>query len=175
MAANTRSAWTESRVGYTGGSLYKATSTVLSAVANAQLSTVKTPRGLDVRRPWTVIIHSTATVDNGQTPVLELWGGFSDSFVMTNGDGTATTAATDGAKLLDLCDDITLAVTARPFAFHIIPIRGGEVQSVANVVTVAAIATGYKVHVPVLPYYAIAVQGDSTLDAVTTTVVIIQA
>jgi hypothetical protein len=172
MAASTVSNWTESRVGY-NGTLYIATCTILQAVANTATMTKKTPLGLNVRRPWTLIVAGSAAADAGQTPVLELWGGHSDSFVNDNSASLAATAATDGAKLLDLCDDIVLCVTARPFFFHMIPIVGSA-QQVANVVTVAAIATGFKVGIPVLPYYAFGIQGDTTLDAVTVTYKIIQ-
>lgn len=175
MAASTVSVWTESRVGYAGSSLYFASCTILQAVANTATMTKKTPRGLDVRRPWTLVVAGSAAADAGQTPVLELWGGYNESFApTTDTDGLATTGATAGAKLLDLCDDVVLAVTARPFFFHIVPTMG-QVQQVANVVTVAAIATQFKVGVPVLPYYAVGLQGDTTLDAVTVTYRIIQS
>lgn len=173
MAASTISAWTESVVGY-NGTLYTASCTILQAVANTATMTNKTPRGLNVRRPWTLVVYGSAAIDAGQTPVLELWGGHSDDFSPTNTtDGLATTAATDGAKILDLCDSVVGALSTAPYFFHMVPIVG-QAQQVANVVTVAAIATGFKVGIPVLPYYAFGIQGDTTLDAVTVTYKIIQ-
>ena len=67
MAANTRSAWTEKRVGHTSNSLYIASCTVLSAVANWNAYTYKTPRGLDVRKPWTLVHYNSADPSAGET------------------------------------------------------------------------------------------------------------
>lgn len=161
MAVNTPSAWTEKRAGYTGTSLYYAYCTLTIDTANTQAGTYKTPMGLDVRRPWTLIYSADATPDSGQTPIMELWGGYSSSFALTNTSGVSTQVATDGAFVIQMLDDVTLAVTAKPFVFQLNPsVR--ESGSVADVVTVAAIATGFKVRIPVLPYYAFNINADST-------------
>ena len=171
MAANTVSAWTESRVGYTGGSLYKATCTVQADTANTDAGTLKTPRGLDVRRPWT-LIFSAATTPDGQTLPLDLWYGYADDFVLTNGASACT--ATRGADFLQLCDDVVLAVAARPFAFSMVPSNYNDGGAVADVVAVAAIATGFKARIPAAPYYAFNLNGGSALAAVVSTYIIIQ-
>jgi hypothetical protein len=168
MAANTPSVWTESRVGYTGGSLYKATCTVLADAANTDASTLKTPIGLNVRRPWTLIL-SCATTPDGQALPFEIWGGTSDAFVMSLTAGSAT----GGVYLKQLSDDVVLSVAATPQAFTIIPNTSPN-DNVADIVTIAAIATGFRVRVPVMPYYAFNLNGGSTLAAVVTTYTIIQ-
>jgi hypothetical protein len=168
MAANTPSVWTESRVGYTGSSLYKATCTVLADIANTDASTKPTPQGLNVRKPWSLIL-SCATTPDGQALPFEIWGGTSDSFVMSTSAGSATA----GVYLKQLSDDVVLSVAATPQIFQIIP-NTFQNDAIADIVTIAAIATGFRVRVPVMPYYAFNLNGGSVLAAVITTYTIIQ-
>lgn len=176
MAANTRSAWTEKRVGYTSGSLYIASCTVLSAVANWNAYTYKTPRGLDVKRPWTLVHYSSADPSAGETPKLNLWGGYADDFEVANTSGmVATATATSGSKIIELIDDLTTIISTLPAVIQLIPNCFNDGGAVANVVTVAAIATGLKVRIPLLPYYAVGIDSTAVLDATTAYYYIIQA
>ena len=171
MAANTASAWTESRVGYSGGSLYKATCTVLADTANTDAATLKTPIGLNTRRPFT-LVYSAATTPDAQALPFEIWCGTGDDFAVSNGASAAT--ATSGVFGVQLCDDVVLAVAALPYAFQLTPSNfdGGNL---ANIVTVAAIATGFRCRIPIAPYYAWNLNGGSTLAAVVSTYIIFQS
>jgi hypothetical protein len=176
MAANTRSAWTEKRVGYTSSSLYIAECTVLAAVANWNAYTVKTPRGLDVRRPWTLVAYYSADPDPSDTAVLSLWGGYSDDFVVANTSGmTAAATATDGAKVKQLLDDCTTIISTLPYVGQLTPNCFDDGGAVADVVTIAAIATGLKARIPLMPYYSIGIDSGSVLAAETGYYKIIQA
>lgn len=171
MAANIVSSWVESRVGYSGGTLYKAVSTIAVATANTDAATKPTPRGLDVRRPWSLTISCSVTPDAQALP-FEVWYGTADDFVMANGDGAGAMTATSGVFGKQLCDDIVLAVAALPYCFEFVP--SNYPQALADIVTVAAIATGFRVRVPIMPYYAFNFNGGSTLAAETATFRILQ-
>jgi len=174
MAVNTASAWTEKRAGYGGNSLYVAECTVLAAVANRTCATLKTPRGLNVKRPWTLYFITSADPDAGDTVTLSLWGGWSDDFVMTNTSGLTTAAATDGGKILQLCDNFETLLKTLSGAFHFTPNSYPYGGVVADVVAVSGRANGFKVRIPVMPYYAFVAQSGSVLDAHTETFKIIQ-
>jgi len=81
----------------------------------------------------------------------------------------ASVVATRGAKFKQLFDDCVLAVTPLIYTFLIDP-----TLIVADVVTVAAIATGPKIKVPPAPYFAFNLNGGSTLAAATATWYIVQ-
>lgn len=173
MAANTVSAWTESRVGYTGGSLYKASCTVLTDTANTDASTLKTPIGLNVRRPWSLVLYASATPDGSALPV-DLWMGYAADFVMSNDGNPAT--ATSGCVIKQIIDDAVLALTTRPFNVQFVPHTHDVGGSVADVVAVATPqVNAFKSRIPVAPYYAISLNGASTLNAVTWTFIILQS
>lgn len=176
MAANTRSAWVEKRVGYTGQSLYEATCTVLADTANWNAYTYKTPRGLDVRRPWTLQVYFSGDISGSGTPTLNIWMGHSDDFQVANTAGmTAASTATSGAGKIKIFDNVATIISTLPLSVQVTPHHWNAGGSVADVVTVAAIATGPKVRVPVMPYYAIGVDGGAVLAAVTAYYKIIQA
>lgn len=155
-------AWTESSV----KDFYKATCTVTYTTQETDAYTVKTPDGLDGSKPFVLFVSAAATPD-GQALPLKLWIGNSASFALS-GQG-ASVAATGGAYFKQLTDDCVLAVGTTTHAFLIDP-----QLPVADVVTVAAIATGYKVRVPASPYYAFHLDGGSTLNATNTTFTILQ-
>lgn len=155
--ALTQSAWTEKFV----NGLYTAYCTVISTTAENDAYTLKTPEGLDPSKPWTLFYKASATPD-GQALPLDVWIGHSDTFALS-GDG-GTVAATDGSNYKSIYDDVVLAVDPLEYSFAFDP-----TQQVADVVTVAAIATGNKVKIPVAPYYAFNLDGGSTLAAATHT------
>lgn len=144
-----------------------ATSTVVSTTAENDAYTKKTPKQLDVTKPWTLIYSAAATPD-GQALPLDIWVGYSESFDLS-GDGANVVATGTGAEYKQIFDDVVLAVAPKAYTFQFDPDL-----AVADVVTVAAIATGPKVKVPVAPYYAFNLDGGSTLAATTHTFTIIQ-
>jgi len=159
--ALTQSAWTEKTV----NGFYTAVSTVAATTAENDAYTLPTPRGLDPKKPWMLLYKADDTPD-GQALPLDVWVGFSNNFALS-GDG-ANVVATDGAEYKSIFDDVVLAVD-KYYAFAFDP-----AQVVADVVTVAAIATGPKVKIPVAPYYAFNLDGGSTLAATTHTFQIVQ-
>jgi hypothetical protein len=161
--ALTQSDWVEEIVNDT----YTAVCTVVSTTAENDAYTKKIPAGLDPSKPWTMFYVAAATPD-GQALPLDIWGGYDPLFDLS-GDGANVVATGTGAKLKQVYDDVVLAVTPLAYAFAFDPL-----QQVADVVTVAAIATGNKVKVPVCPYYAFNLNGGSTLAATTHTFVVVQ-
>jgi hypothetical protein len=160
--ALTQSAWTE---GWVNG-IYTAICTVISTTAENDAYTLKTPANLDGSKPWTLFYKASGTPDGSALP-LQVAVGHSDNFAIT-GDG-ATIGATDGSLFKQVMDDVVLAVSPLEYSFNFNPSLG-----VADVVTVAAIATGLKANIPIAPYYAFNLNGASTLNAVTHTFKITQ-
>ena len=144
-----------------------ATCTVASTTAEKDAYTKKTPKELDPTKPWT-LIYSAAAEPDGQALPLDLWIGYSDSFALS-GDGANVVATGTGAEFKSIFDDLRTAVSPKGFTFLLDPDL-----PVADVVTLAAIATGLKVKIPVAPYYAFNLDGGSTLAATTHTFLIIQ-
>lgn len=164
--ALTQSNWSSSSV----NGAYKATCTVVSTTSENDAYTLKTPNrkeGFDPSKKFTLLYSAAATPD-GQALPLDIWIGHSDSFNLS-GDGANVVATGTGANFKQIFDDVVLAVAPISYAFAIEPDL-----NVADVVTVAAIATGAKVKVPSAPYYAFNLDGGSTLAATTHTFTIIQ-
>jgi hypothetical protein len=140
---------------------------VTPTTAETDAYTLPTPADkLDGTKPFTVYHSAAATPDGAALPV-DVWVGYDDSFVLS-GQG-ANVVANNGAFYKQLNDDCVLAVGNKKYAYYINPDLG-----VADVVTVAAIATGYKANVPGAPYYAFNLNGASTLAATKTTWVVVQ-
>lgn len=142
------------------------TCNVAFTTAENDAYTLKTPADLDPTKQWSLLIKAAATPD-GQALPLDIWGGYSSSFVLA-GDGS-TVAATDGVKLKEVLNDAVLAVS--PLVYQI---TFDPNLPVADVVTVAAIGSGLKVRIPVLPYYAFNLNGGSTLNATNADFTIVQ-
>jgi hypothetical protein len=150
--AVTRSAWTEKRV---KGRLV-ANCTVAVGATETDASTLKTPKGLDGSKPWTVIISYLATPDGQATPV-DIWGGYGESFAVT---GTGALTVVEGVFLKNIIDDSVLAVVGTPLTYAIVI---DPTLPVADAVAVSGIASGLKVRVPPMAYYAFNVNGGSAL------------
>ncbi len=164
--ALTQSAWTIAGSGGTKQVLV-ASCTVVSTTAENDAYTLKTPKELDTTRPFTMLYKASATPD-GQALPMDVWVGYNDDFVLS-GDG-ANVVAASGAKLKQIFDDVVLAVTPLIYTFVFDPDL-----KVADVVTVAAIASGPVVKFPKgIPYLAFNCNGGSTLAAATHTFVIVQ-
>lgn len=165
--ALTQSAWTVSTLGEGEKKTLVATCTVLPTTSENDAYTLKTPDALNPKKPWILGLVCAATPDGSALPV-DLWVGYSSNFALS-GDGASVAATGTGAKYKQIMDDVVLAVSPLMYVWQMDPNL-----AVADVVTVAAIATGLKVKVPVAPYYAFNLNGASTLAATTATWVIIQ-
>lgn len=134
------------------------TSTFASDAALYDTFTLKTPAGsVDGTRPFCMFLSAAATLDASDAVPLEVWVGYNDDFALS---GEQDMSATNGAFFKTLTDDCKLAVTT---VQHIFLIHPNLV--VADVVTVGAILTGYKVNVPAAPYYVIAIDGTTAISA----------
>ncbi|MBT6053629.1 MAG: hypothetical protein HOG49_43180 [Candidatus Scalindua sp.] len=151
--ALTQGAWTQKTV----NKMYRATCNVAFTAGETDAYTLKTPTGLDPSKQWSLTVACSATPDGEALP-MDIWGGHDDDFVLS-GQGS-NVVATNGAKLKQMTDDMVLAVTTVEHTFKIDPYL-----VVADVVTIAAILTGYKIEVPIMPYYAFNLNGGSTLAA----------
>ena len=136
--------------------------TVVQTTGENDAYTLKTPKELDGSRQWWMSMSAAATADGAALP-LDLWAGFNSDFALS-GNSTAVTAGTNGAEYKQICDDCVLAVTTLKYNFLMDPNL-----PVADVTTVAAIATGFKVRTPIAPYYAFNLDGGGTLNATTVT------
>lgn len=165
MAAQTQTAWTETSInGYT----------VLSSTATTDASnevnwSLKTPKSLDTTKPWSLIVSASAAQDGAAAPLM-IWGGYSDDFALAG--TTARATATDGVQIGELTDDLGYGGAVAGMNFAMTPGSSG----LANVVTIAAVATGMRHNLPIFPYYAFELMADdaATLLAHTLTFKIIQ-
>ena len=152
--ALTQTAWiTQTQDGHS-----VATCNVTATTAEHDAYTLPLPKSIDCTKQFTLLYTTSATPD-GQALPFDVWVGFGDSFVLSGDDSTV--AATNGAKFKQIFDDVVLAVTPLVYTFVIDPL-----QVVADVVTVAAIASGPKVRSPKVPRMAFNANGGSTLAAV---------
>ena len=148
-----QNAWTSKTV----NGFMVATCTFASDASLFDTYTLKIPAGLlDGTKPWVAFFSAAATVDAQAVP-LELWIGYDDDFAIS---GDTPMLATNGAFYKQITDDVVLAVTTVQHVFYMHPDLG-----VADVVTVAAIATGYKINCPPAPYFAFAINGGSAISA----------
>lgn len=163
----TQSAWTVTTEGEGAKKTLICRCTVLPATDRTDAFTLKTPAALDPRKPWMLGLIFSGTPD-GQALPVDLWVGY-DSTAALTGDSSTTLVATKCAEYRTIMDDCRTAVAPLTFIWQMDPS-----SAVADVVTVAAIATGLKVKVPVAPYYILNLDGGSTLAAETATWTIIQ-
>lgn len=144
----------------------KTSCTVTYTTGETDAQTLKTPKEIDGSKPFTLFVSSAATPSASALP-LKLWIGFADDFAVT-GQGSSVVSK-NGAYWKQLTDDCVLAVGDVRHAFLIDPDL-----PVSDVVTVAAIATGYKIRSPKgIPYFVFHLDGTS-LNATSTTFTIIQ-
>ena len=165
MAAQTQTAWTTTHL--RGFKVYSSTATT---DANNEVNwSLKTPNSLDTSKPWSLIVSADAAQDGAAAPLM-IWGGYSDDFALAG--TTARATATDGVQLGELTDDLGYGAAVLGLNFAMNPGSTG----LANVVTIAAVATGLRHNVPIFPYYAFELMADdaATLLAHTLTFKIIQ-
>ena len=149
MAAQTQTAWTTTHL--RGFNVYSSTST--TDTANDSNWSLKTPGSLDSSKPWSLIISADAAQDGAAAPIM-IWGGYTDDFALAGTAGRAT--ATDGVQLGELTDDIGYAGAVAGVNFNMTPGSSG----LANIVTIAAVATGMRFNVPIFPYYGFELHSD---------------
>ncbi len=139
-----------------------ATCNVAFTTAENDAYTLKTPTTLNPAKKWILLVIPAATADGSALPV-DLWIGRATTFALS-GDST-TVAATAGSEYKNIIDDAS-AATARAV------LMDPDLEQAE----VVAIATGgLKCKVPVAPYYAINLDGASTLNATNCDFYIIQA
>lgn len=153
MAAQTVSDWAVTTV----GDFKVITCTALTDATNEVNWTKKTPAALDTSKPWTLIVSASAAQDAAAAPLM-IWGGYKSDFALSG--TTARATATSGAQLGELTDDLGYAAAVTGLSFNMTPGSSG----LANIVTIAAVATGMRFNVPIMPYYAFELMAD---DAVT--------
>ena len=165
MAAQTQTAWTTTHL--RGFNIYSSTATT---DANNEVNwSLKTPTSLDTSKPWSLVVSASAAQDGAAAPLM-IWGGYSDDFALAG--TTARATATDGTQIGELTDDLGYGAAVAGMNFAMTPGSSG----LANVVTIAAVATGMRHNLPVYPYYAFELMADdaATLLAHTLTFKIIQ-
>tara|TARA_R110002167_G_scaffold85904_2_gene232744 strand:- start:1573 stop:2130 length:558 start_codon:yes stop_codon:yes gene_type:complete len=165
MAAQTQTAWAETSING-----YKILSSTATTDATNEVNwSLKTPKSLDTTQPWSLIVSASAQQDAAAAPLM-IWGGYSDDFALAG--TTARATATDGVQIGELSDDLGYGAAVLGVNFAMNPGSTG----LANVVTIAALATGLRHNVPVFPYYAFELMADdaATLLAHTLTFKIIQ-
>jgi hypothetical protein len=166
MATQTVSAWTHASFGTLSKKYVIAQCTAYTDATNLCCFTKKTPVWIDTTKKYTLIADADAAQDGAAAP-LALYFGYKDDFVLAGTTGAPT--VTSGAKYANITDDLGYAAAA-VMSFIIDPIL-----SVANVVTIAAVATGMKSRAPAAPYHAFSINAASgTLLAHTITWTIIQ-
>lgn len=165
MAVNTRGAWSTKTVN--GLFVASCTCTVNTAETYYDISTLKTPSNLNPRKPWTLFYQASDTPD-GQALPMDVFVGFDSDFSVTaNNDA----ACTSGAFYKQVHTDTVLFITASGLY---LPILFDPDLPVADVVT-AGLTTGFKIKIPVAPYYALNLNGGSVLPAVSHYFKIVQA
>lgn len=140
----TQSAWTKSTV----NKRLVLKCTVTSTTGETDTYTLKTPiNALDPTRPWLLVVNAAATDISDATDPVDIWAGYSDSFVLS-GQGASVTATDGGEVASDVMDgvsDETLITTVNPNR------TAAKVQ--------AATGTAGEVNAGTAPYYAINVDG----------------
>ena len=165
MAAQTQTAWA-----LTSNNGFNIMSSTATTDANNEVNwSLKTPVALDTSKPWSLIVSASAAQDGAAAPLM-IWGGYSDDFALAG--TTARATATDGVQIGELTDDLGYGAAVLGLNFAMNPGSTG----LANVVTIAAVATGLRHNVPVFPYYAFELMADdaATLLAHTLTFKIVQ-
>ena len=165
MAAQTVGAWTSKTV----NGKWVATCQCTTDANNEILFTNKTPKELDGSKPWTLIVAASAAQDGAAAPLI-LHVGYDTDFALAG--TTARATVTSGAVYGELTDDLGYAAAVPGMSFQMTPTSSG----LANIVTIAAVATGMRFNCPVAPYYAFELHADdnATLLAHTLTFTIIQ-
>ena len=165
MAANTLSDWTTQKAVSRDGFM-ESYCTCLIDTANVVAWTKKTPEFLKPEKPWTLLVSFSGATDTGATP-LDIYLGYNSNAALS---GTASATASNCVKYKQVLDDCgyTDPTIAKAIIFD--PSLG-----VADVVTIAAVANGLKVKVPIMPHYLFNITANSgQLLGVTVTFRIIQ-
>ena len=165
MAVQTISAWSGETIN--GVTVYSCTA--LTDANNEINYTNRTGDWLDPSKPWSLVTSASAAQDGAAAPLM-VWGGFAENFAISG--TTARATATNGVQLGELTDDLGFAAAVAGVNFNITPGSSG----LANIVTIAAVATGMRFNMPIFPFYAFELMaGDAaTLLAHTLTFKIVQ-
>ncbi len=151
--ALTQGAWTSKTVNDKAVHQCDVTITTAETIA----ATLKTPKSLDTRKSFVLLVNTEAVTADGATLPVDLYGGYSDSFAL--GVVTTTLTVTDGFLI---AADIMADVKATMGAVIVDPNL-----NIAN--DADDIIRGASV-----PYYGIVLDGAGTLNAVDCRFIIIQ-
>ena len=160
--ALTQSAWTSK----TANGFIVYTCTVAQHASETDAYTLKTPAKFNPEKQWELYLTFSGEPDGAALPV-DLWMGFSDDFALS-GQGVSV-VATDGAQVKQILNDCRSADDGITYLVWTMDPN----STVADDVTYTAGAMA-NIKVPIAPYYAFAVNGGSTLAAVTATWKIVQ-
>ena len=164
MAAQTQTAWTTP---VTVGSQVVTSCTATTDAINLCNWTPPTPEGIDCSKKYTLIVAADAAQDGAAAPVALY---FSKAKGLALAGTTGRPTVTNGAEYGNITDDLGYAAAVLGMSFIIDPDL-----PVANVVTIAAVATGMKFRAPAAKYHAYSINAASgTLLAHTLTFTIIQ-
>jgi hypothetical protein len=144
MAAQTISAWTCTSV---NGKLV-AQCTAYTDATNEVVFTKKTPKELNTRKPYTLIISADAAQDGAAAPV-SIHVGYGEDFALAG--TTARCTVTSGFKHGNIADDVGYAA-AGAIAIIIAPQRTSGFTNVAAIASPQTV--GFKYHLPMAPYHA---------------------
>jgi len=150
MAGQTVGAWSTTTV----NGVMVATCTAYTDATNEINYTNRTEDWLDTSKPWSLVVSADAAQDGAAAPLM-IWGGFAKNFAISG--TTARATATNGVQLGELTDDLGYAAAVAGMSFNITPGSSG----LANIVTIAAVATGMRFNLAVMPYYAFELMADN--------------
>lgn len=164
MATSTATAWTVKSV----GDQTVASSTCTTAATNLCNFTLRTPNEIDCTKKYTLVVAASAAQDGAAAPIAIYFSTAEDALVLAGTTGRPT--VTGGAEYGNIIDDLGYSGAVLGESFIIDP----ELP-VADVVTIAAVATGLKVRVPAAANHCYSMNAASgTLLAATLTFTILQ-
>jgi hypothetical protein len=150
MAASTltKGAWT----GKTFNGVNIWTCTVTATTADYDIHTLKTPKGLDITKPWGLFVNTaSATLDGTVAAIpVDLYVGWDDSLEITENNAPVVTGGV--LYKVDIYDDVRTAVSY----IQMFP----DIEVAEDVAGVAA-----KCYIPIAPYYAFNLDCASALSA----------
>lgn len=128
------------------------TCTVTATIADYDIYTLKTPKDLDVNKPWGLYVNTaSATLDDTVAAIpVDLYIGWDEQFEITENNAPVVTHGV--LYKADIYDDVRTAI--------------GYIQMFPNIDVAEDVAgVGAKCYIPIAPYYAFALDCASALSA----------
>ena len=165
MAAQTQTAWTTP---VTVGKQVVTSCTATTDANNLCNWTPRTPDGIDCTKKYTLIVKADAAQDGAAAPIALYFSTADGTLALAGTTGRPT--VTGGYEYGNITDDLGYGGAVLGMSFIIDPDL-----PVANVVTIAAVATGMKFRAPAAKNHAFSINAASgTLLAHTLTFTILQ-